>query len=89
MNAHATNDDSTALALRALAATLGDPRRAERLLALTGLDAGELRARAGEPDLLGATIAFLESHEPDLVSVADEIGSTPAALVAARAELER
>ena len=88
MNARATNEDAAALALRALAATLGEPKRAERFLALTGLDAGELRARAGEPSLLAATIAFLESHEPDLMAVADEIGSTPAALVAAGRELE-
>jgi len=84
----ATNDDATALALRALAATLGEPRRAERFLALTGLDAAELRERAGEPALLAATLAFLENHEPDLVSVADEIDSTPAALVSARGSLE-
>ena len=84
---HATNEDATALALRALAATLADPRRAERFLALTGLDAGELRERAGEPTLLAALIGFLENHEPDLVAVADEVGSTPGALVAARAEL--
>ncbi|MDP9162627.1 MAG: DUF3572 domain-containing protein [Pseudomonadota bacterium] len=88
MNARATNDDATALALRALAATLGEPKRAERFLALTGLDATELRERAMEPALLAATLGFLESHEPDLMSVADEIGSTPAALVAARGQLE-
>ena len=88
MNAHATNDDATALALRALVATLGEPKRAGRLLALTGLDADELRARAGEPALLAATLGFLEDHEPDLLSVADEIGSTPPALVMARAALE-
>jgi hypothetical protein len=88
MNAHATNDDATALALRALAATLGEPKRAGRLLALTGLDADALRARAAEPAMLAATLGFLENHEPDLFSVAVEIGSTPAALVTARAALE-
>ncbi|MEO7787071.1 MAG: DUF3572 family protein [Sphingomicrobium sp.] len=84
----ATNNDSTALALLALAATLGDAKRAERLLALTGLDVGELRERAGEASLLAATLGFLESHEPDLIAVAAEIGSTPSALVAARHSLE-
>ena len=88
MIARATNDEAAALALRALAATLGDPRRAERFLALTGLDAAELRHRAGEPSLLAALLGFLESHEPDLLAVADEIDSSPVALVAARAGLE-
>ena len=88
MIARATNDDATRLALRALAATLGDQGRAERFLALTGLDPTELRRRAGEPTLLAALLAFLENHEPDLIAVAEAIGVKPAALVAARAELE-
>jgi hypothetical protein len=84
-----TTNDAEALALAALAATLTDERRARRFLDLTGLDAEELRARAGERSLLAATLAFLESHEPDLVAVAQAIGTTPESLVAARAELER
>jgi hypothetical protein len=78
-----------ALALQALAWTLGDPARAARLLDLTGLDPAELRARAGEPALLAATLGFLEAYEPDLLACADAIGARPGDLVAARAELER
>lgn len=88
MSTPSTNDPQ-ALALAALAATLSDERRAHRLLDLTGLDATELRARAGEPHLLAATLAFLENHEPDLIAVSDAIGVRPAELVAARTELER
>ena len=73
--------------LRALAATLSEPKRAERFLALTGLDADQLRERLGDPGLLSAVIGFLENHEPDLVAVAEEIGTTPAALVAAGGSL--
>lgn len=80
--------DPIALALRALAFVLADTHRAERLLALTGLGAGELRARAAEPALLAAVLAFLESHEPDLIAAADALDVPPAALVAARATLE-
>ncbi|MCA1653685.1 MAG: DUF3572 family protein [Sphingomicrobium sp.] len=87
MIARATNDDAAALALRALAATLDEPRRAERFLALTGLDAAELRACAGEPQLLAALLEFLESHEPDLVTVAEQVGCKPTDLVNARTEL--
>ena len=83
MREPATNHDPTALVLRALAATLSEPKRAERFLALTGLDADQLRERLGDPGLLSAVIGFLENHEPDLVAVAEEIGTTPAALVAA------
>ena len=85
-----TTNDAEALALSAMAATLSDERRAQRFLDLTGLDVGELRDRAmaGDRSLLGATIAFLESHEPDLLAVAEAIGASPAQLIAARGVLE-
>jgi len=83
-----TPNDPQALALAALAATLTDERRALRFLDLTGIGTEELRRRAGEPRLLSALIAFLEGHEPDLLSVSEQIGVKPEALVAARRSLE-
>lgn len=85
----ATPNDASALALRALAATLSDQRLAERFLSLSGIDPPDLRQRAGEPSLLAALLRFLEAHEPDLVAIAEELGVKPAALVAARRELEQ
>ena len=82
-------NDPQALALGALTATLKDERRAERFLALTGIGTDELRARVGEPSLLAAVISFLEAHEPDLLTVADELGVAPLDLVQAREALER
>jgi hypothetical protein len=84
-----TTNDAEALALSALAATLTDERRAMRFLELTGLSPDGIRVRLGERSLLAATLAFLESHEPDLIDVAEAIGCKPEALIAARAELER
>jgi hypothetical protein len=81
-------NDPVALALAALAATLGPERRAQRFLELTGIGTDELRLRAGDPALLAALLRFLEAHEPDLLSVADELGVEPAELVQARRELE-
>ena len=83
-----TPTDPQALALAALAATLADDRRARRFLELTGIGTDELRRRADDPALLAALIAFLEAHEPDLISVAEEIGVEPAKLAAIRHELE-
>lgn len=80
--------DPVVLALAALAATLGEPRRAQRFLNLTGIGTEELRARAGEPALLSAVLRFLEAYEPDLVEIADELGVTPRELVEARRQLE-
>jgi hypothetical protein len=83
-----TPTDPQALALAALAATLADDRRARRFLDLTGIGTDELRSRLDDPALLAALIAFLEAHEPDLLSVSEDIGVEPAKLAAIRQELE-
>ena len=80
--------EADALALQALAATLADDARADRLLALSGLDAEALKDGLGDRSVLAAILSFLEAHEPDLVAVAAAIGVKPEALVAARRELE-
>jgi hypothetical protein len=80
--------DSETLALAALAATLGDDRRAARFLDLTGLSPDGIRARLGDRAVLASCLAFLEAHEPDLISVASAIDVEPGALVQARTDLE-
>ena len=84
----ATQNDAQALALAALAATLTDARRAERFLAVTGLSPDGIRSRLGDPAMLAACLAFLEAHEPDLLAVAEAVGTKPETLVRARADLE-
>ena len=80
--------DPEALALSALGWTLSDEARAQRLLALTGLDPSALRARLGEFGLLASVLAFLEAHEPDLLGAAAALDVAPGELVAARRRLE-
>jgi hypothetical protein len=87
MNARDTIDDATAIALQALAWTLGDDSRAGRLLALTGLEPEGIRARIGDPAMLGAVLTFLESHEPDLIACAEAIGVKPQQLITAQERL--
>ena len=86
---HDTPTDPEAIALAALAATLGDARRAQRFIDLTGIETNELRGRLGEPALLAALLRFLEAHEPDLLAVAEELGVKPDLLVEARHMLEQ
>jgi hypothetical protein len=81
--------DAATLALMALGWILADARRADRLLALTGLDADALRAGVGDPAVLGAVLGFLAEHEPDLVACAEAMDASPAELVAAREALAR
>ncbi len=66
---------------------LADQPRAERLLALTGLDADALRAGLGDPAILGAVLEFLASHERDLVGAAEALGVDPGDLILARERL--
>jgi hypothetical protein len=82
-----TNPDATSLALQALAWTLADEDRAQRLIDTTGLFPDDLRARIDEPAVLGAALGFLENHEPDLVACAEDLGVKPETLVAARRAL--
>ena len=80
--------DADVLGLQALVWAIGEPDRASRLIAVTGLDPDDLRARAGEPAVLAAVIGYLESYEPDLVACASALTVSPEALVAAHAALE-
>ena len=77
------------LALEALGWALGDERRAERLLSLTGLTPERLRHGIEDRGVQAAVLEFLANHEPDLILAADALGTTPAALVAAHRTLAR
>jgi len=75
------------LAFQALGWVLEDQGRAERLLALTGLDPRELRSGLEYPVMLASLLGFLANHEPDLIGCAEAIGIDPAKLAAAAHEL--
>lgn len=76
-------DDPAIIGLRLLAHVVADADLGARFLALSGLDADALRARAGDPGLLAALIDFVAAHEVDLVTAADALEMPPQAIVAA------
>jgi hypothetical protein len=89
MKAESTNaDDPEMVALAVLAWVLQDERRAERLLAVTGLTPDGLRAGIGDRAVLAAVMGFLMGHEPDLIACADAMGMKPEALVQVALGLE-
>jgi hypothetical protein len=88
MKADQTNDEE-ALALGALGWTLSEDKRAQRLVALTGLTPAGMREMLADRAFLAEVLRFLEGHEPDLVACAADLGVSPAELVAARGALER
>ena len=61
--------------------------RAQRFLAITGLDPDGLRAAIGEPATHLAVFDFLCAHEPDLMAAAEALGLAPAELAAMRERL--
>ena len=88
MSANDTNAADT-LALNALVWVLQEPDRADRFLALTGLNGDDIRGRITDPALLDAVLGFLEAHEPDLVACARALEVQPSILVSARSALSR
>ena len=75
--------DSDNSVLHSLGWVLQDQDRAERLLALTGLDPRELRSGLEDPAMLASLLGFLANHEPDLLACAEAIGIAPDKLAAA------
>lgn len=79
--------DPAVLALQALAHVAGDEAMGPRFLALTGMDAAELRASAGQPATLVALLDYLMANEHDLVATAEAVGVKPEQLAAAARSL--
>ena len=82
-----SSTDPAVLALQALAHVAGDEAMGPRFLALTGMDAAELRANAGLPATLTALLDYLMANEHDLLATADAIGVKPEALALAARKL--
>ena len=89
-----TNQDNLAqqasvIALNALGWVLGEERRAQRFLDLTGLTPETLRDAIGHAGTQRAVLDFLCAHEPDLVQAAEALGMEPAELARTREYLIR
>ena len=52
-----------AMAMQGLAFLAEEPARLQRFLLATGLEAGEIRARAGSPELMSAVLEHLAGDE--------------------------
>lgn len=75
--------DADILLLHALGWICSEDDRAQRLIALTGIDPGELRLRAADPAVLSAVGAYLAAHEADVLACAAAVGTTPERLAQA------
>jgi hypothetical protein len=71
------------IAIRGLAFIAGDPELLRRFLAITGIEAGNIRASAKEPGFLAGVLQFILAHEPTAKRFAEEAGIDPPAIMAA------
>jgi uncharacterized protein DUF3572 len=76
-----------ALAIQALNFMAKEPARFERFLALSGLDAGSIRAAAAESGFLAGVLAHLATDEKLLVAFAADADVAPAEVDRARRTL--
>ncbi len=63
-----------ALAIRALGFIASDAVLLPRFLAITGIEAKDIRAAASQPGFLAGVLQFLLAHEPTLMQFAQDAG---------------
>jgi Protein of unknown function (DUF3572) len=79
--------DPETLALRVLAHVATDEALLPRFLAVSGLDGAALKARAGDPALLGGLLDFVLFDDALVLRLAAALGVKPEAFARARARL--
>ncbi len=75
------HDAAATLALQALAYIMSDDKLMERFVNLSGITADDLRDGLDTDPVLAAILAFLASHEPDLLACAAALGQSPEQLM--------
>lgn len=79
--------DAEALAIGALGFVASDPTLMPRFLAMSGIEAGQIRRAAAEPGFLAGVLGFLLGHEPSLMAFCEASGTDPAVVGRARRAL--
>lgn len=80
-------DQAETLALQALGWLAGQEELSGAFLGASGLDPGELKARAQDPEFLGFVLDFLLSDEDALIACCDAMSVPPDLPARARAAL--
>lgn len=79
----AKRQDAEAVAIEALGFVAADPELLPRFLALTGIEAKDIRRAAAEPGFLAGVMQFVLAHEPTLLKFAEASGRLPEAIARA------
>lgn len=67
-----------ALAIEALTYLAADPELLSRFLALTGIEADQIRQAARSKGFLAGVLRFVAAHEPTLLAFSAAVGRQPA-----------
>ncbi|MFC4625831.1 DUF3572 domain-containing protein [Daeguia caeni] len=73
-----SREDAESLAIEALVWLAQDRDLLPRFLALTGIEAAQIRQAAQEPGFLAGVLQFFLGHEPTLLRFCTETGKDPA-----------
>ena len=84
-----TSEGAQTIALQALAYLAAEPEEIGRFLQISGLDVDDLRAKAGEPDLLRAVLDYILADDTRVTGLCQELGVKPTDLHAANHVLEQ
>jgi hypothetical protein len=88
MRDHITPEKAEILALEALAWLAGNPDGISRFLAISGLEAADLRRAAGDRELLCSLLDFLLANEPLLLEFCRDASTSSPVIHRARFHLE-
>ncbi|MEF2072414.1 DUF3572 domain-containing protein [Consotaella aegiceratis] len=86
-NAPIDREEAELVGVRALQFVASDPQLLGRFLALSGLEADQLRARVREPGFFAGLLDFLLNHEPTLLAFSADAAIDPQVVRRARAAL--
>ncbi len=84
VNNRTSRETAESLAISALGFIAADERLLPRFLAITGIEAGQIRQVAREPGFMAGVLEFLLAHEPTLLAFCEATGAKPEAVLAAR-----
>lgn len=72
-----------ALAVEALTFIASDQQLLQRFLAITGIEAKDIRRAATTPGFMAGVLQFIAAHEPTLLQFAEASGRDPASVTRA------
>ena len=77
------SDAAEQMAIAALSFVAADPVLMPRFLAISGIEAAQIRRAAREPGFLAGVLQFLMAHEPTLAAFCEASDIAPARVAAA------